>query len=75
VTDSVTNLVSCKLCEKQYPGCIQCSSTNTLCEKCGTDATGNQLYLLVDESTKTSCSLCNDDQLKKDSSTGKGGYE
>jgi hypothetical protein len=36
---------------------------------------GNQIYLLVDESAKKSCSLCKDDQLKKDSSTGKGGYE
>ena len=65
VYDAALRKSVCKSCQIQYPGCSLCSRTSSKCEKCGTDASSNQLYLLL-EGTDTSCISCIENQQKKE---------
>ncbi len=69
VKDPTSGKSNCVACQSHVPGCLTCSKTSSICQKCGSDGSGNQLFLLS-ENSLTSCILCTDSQQKKDVSSG-----
>ena len=76
VTDSVSNLVSCKLCEKQYPGCMYTVLKHQFFVWEMRDWCNWKPIIFADWwISKDIMFSLYDDQVKKDSYTGTVGYE
>ena len=70
VLNPVANINTCKKCQDQFPGCASCAQEKMQCDACGVDNSGSELYLYT-EAQSVSCTLCDNEQMKKDISEGK----